>query len=389
MLFVATVVFLFMGSIIVLMQFLVYLVISLCPAGSKSRRLLKEINCYLMYLEFAPALTVIYKWGNASVNIHAKNKKTLDILRIGNDDPQRITLILMNHSYELDYMTSFIMMDQLGQLALFKLMAKRDLSYLPVVGWSLKMCDIVFVKRNWATDKHRIGSQLNELLDYKQATFSIYAEGTRFTPDKYKESVEFSRSRNVEPLRYHLWPKSRGFTFALTHFIQQTRGKGTDLRLINLQCIMPHRCDFVDFFNGRKLTADMFCEEIELDDDIINEALSLDNQNSDFESTKMKNLLYKIYKRKDEIFDLYKKDGGLKLKETHFSVRYKSRSSCLSTMLTIFGTAITLSFTSWLIYIIPWTPVSFWSSFGLIAVCSGLMYKRIISETTIKCTSRL
>ena len=43
----------------------------------------------------------------------------------------------------------------------------------------------------------------------------LFAEGTRFTPEKHKISVEFAESRGLPVLKHHLFPRTKGFCFIL------------------------------------------------------------------------------------------------------------------------------------------------------------------------------
>ena len=39
----------------------------------------------------------------------------------------------------------------------------------------------------------------------------LYPEGTRYTLDKHKASVEFAREKQIEPMKHHLIPRAKGF----------------------------------------------------------------------------------------------------------------------------------------------------------------------------------
>ena len=43
----------------------------------------------------------------------------------------------------------------------------------------------------------------------------IFPEGSRFTKEKHKASKEFCRSRGIEPLKHHLYPRTKGFAYAV------------------------------------------------------------------------------------------------------------------------------------------------------------------------------
>lgn len=39
----------------------------------------------------------------------------------------------------------------------------------------------------------------------------IFCEGTRFTDEKFKESVEYAKRNGIQPLRHHLLPRTKGY----------------------------------------------------------------------------------------------------------------------------------------------------------------------------------
>lgn len=55
------------------------------------------------------------------------------------------------------------------------------------------------------------------------AQFLLYCEGTRFTETKHRISMEVAESKGLPKLKYHLLPRTKGFTTA----VQCLRGTGT------------------------------------------------------------------------------------------------------------------------------------------------------------------
>lgn len=55
-------------------------------------------------------------------------------------------------------------------------------------------------------------SRLSKIL-HLQLLF--FAEGTRLTQEKLKYSIEYAEERNLKPLKYHLFPRTRGFKVCL------------------------------------------------------------------------------------------------------------------------------------------------------------------------------
>ena len=43
----------------------------------------------------------------------------------------------------------------------------------------------------------------------------IFPEGSRFTKEKHEVSKEFCRSRGLQPLKHHLYPRTKGFAYAV------------------------------------------------------------------------------------------------------------------------------------------------------------------------------
>lgn len=45
----------------------------------------------------------------------------------------------------------------------------------------------------------------------------LYAEGTRFTPEKAEACQKFAKEKNLPILKYHLTPRTKGFTASIPH----------------------------------------------------------------------------------------------------------------------------------------------------------------------------
>lgn len=45
--------------------------------------------------------------------------------------------------------------------------------------------------------------------------FLLYCEGTRFTEKKHQISMQVAQSKGLPPLKYHLLPRTKGFTTTL------------------------------------------------------------------------------------------------------------------------------------------------------------------------------
>lgn len=75
-------------------------------------------------------------------------------------------LIMMNHTYDIDWLMGWVMCEKIGVLGNCKAYAKKVISYIPVIGWSWKFAEFVFLERSFDKDKGIIGRQINEIFDY-------------------------------------------------------------------------------------------------------------------------------------------------------------------------------------------------------------------------------
>lgn len=125
-------------------------------------------------------------------------------------------LLLMNHTYEIDWLTAWMITDKLGNLGGTKAYAKKMLRYVPVLGWVWWMAEFIFLDRNFEKDKVVIKTQLKEVFSYPDPVWLLLnAEGTRFTPAKHELSVKFAEERGLPLLKHHLIPRTKGFTTSL------------------------------------------------------------------------------------------------------------------------------------------------------------------------------
>jgi len=125
-------------------------------------------------------------------------------------------LLLMNHTYEIDWLTAWMITDKLGVLGGAKAYAKKMLRYVPVAGWVWWMAEFIFLDRNFEKDKIVIKSQLTEVFSHPDPVWLLLnAEGTRFTAAKHELSVKFAQERGLPVFKHHLVPRTKGFTTSL------------------------------------------------------------------------------------------------------------------------------------------------------------------------------
>jgi 1-acyl-sn-glycerol-3-phosphate acyltransferase len=121
------------------------------------------------------------------------------------------TFLIANHQAMTDCNFIFFVARMMDRLKDMKFFVKNSVRYFPGIGPALLFVEMIFVRRNWYKDQVTIESAFSRLKKYDiPACIVIFPEGTRATAEKHAQSVEHARSRNVEPLRHLLMPRSKG-----------------------------------------------------------------------------------------------------------------------------------------------------------------------------------
>lgn len=109
-------------------------------------------------------------------------------------------IVVLNHSFEIDFLCGWTFCERFGVLGVrkhpssshnspvftlrcfyfsailpvlissqsSKVLAKKELSYVPVIGWMWYFLEIVFCKRKWEEDRKTVAQSLQNLQDYPE-----------------------------------------------------------------------------------------------------------------------------------------------------------------------------------------------------------------------------
>ncbi|CAB0045171.1 unnamed protein product [Trichogramma brassicae] len=240
------------GLIINLMQCILYF--GLRPF---SKYFYRKINYYLCYSFYSQLVFMAEWWAGADIILYI-DKKDFDKY-YGHEHGY----LLMNHSYEIDWLIGWVFCERIKVLGNCKAYAKKSIQYIPTLGWAWKFAESIFLQRSWDKDKEVIGSQIRELADYPDSIWLLlYAEGTRFTPEKAEASKKFAKEKGLPVLKHHLTPRTRGFTASIPHL----RGKVDAIYDIQL-AFKPSETTKPTMTNlllGKKVEAHMYINRIPL-----------------------------------------------------------------------------------------------------------------------------
>ncbi|XP_037933044.1 1-acyl-sn-glycerol-3-phosphate acyltransferase delta-like [Teleopsis dalmanni] len=285
-----------------------------------NKRLCRKIMYYLCYSLYSQLVFVADWWSSSTMKVYmdAEDEKKY----AGNEH----VLLVMNHSYEIDWLAGWMFTEKVGVLGNCKAYAKKVISYVPVIGWAWKFAEFVFLERSFDKDKEIISRQIKEVYDYPDPTWLLLsAEGTRFTPKKHEASVKFAINRGMPVLKHHLIPRTKGFTASL----ESLRNGCPAIYDINLVFKKDAKVSptMSSLLNGQSVEGYMFVRRLPVKDIPVGEEQSAE-------------WLQNLYREKDKILDSFHTTGSFfktsGFKETEFKY-YKRR---LSTLLNFVGWAI-------------------------------------------------
>lgn len=210
-------------------------------------------------------------------------------------------IVIMNHKYDVDWLMGWIVCQRAGLLAGSKIIGKATLKLIPLIGWCWLATESIFIERQWETDKKKLVEGLDKILcDYPDNYYFnvlMFCEGTRFTQAKHDASMKVAREKGLPELKHHLLPRTKGFSllnrgaagrinaiYDLTIGIAETDGKKPDLNSMR---------------NGVPFKGEIYARRIPM-----SEVPEGDAESAEF--------VHKLYREKDEIFDVYKKEGTFK-----------------------------------------------------------------------------
>ncbi|XP_012526817.1 1-acyl-sn-glycerol-3-phosphate acyltransferase gamma isoform X1 [Monomorium pharaonis] len=254
-----------------------------------SKYLYRKINYYLCYSFYCQLVFMAEWWAGSDLVLYI-DKEDFDKY-FGNEHGY----LLMNHSYETDWLIGFLLCERVRLLGNCKAYAKKSIQYIPTLGWAWKFAESIFLERSWEKDKEKIKSQIKELVEYPDTMWLLlYPEGTRFTSKKLEASQKFAIEKGLPVLKYHLTPRTKGFTASIPHI----RGKATAIYDIQIafKPSDPVKPTMKNLLLGKPLEGHMYAKRISVE-----EVPEGDEAAAEW--------LQKLYQQKDRMAESFYKTG--------------------------------------------------------------------------------
>jgi len=150
-------------------------------------------------------------WGGCVIFSERFNGQTIVIS--GEELPSdENVLVLSNHQQMPDIpaiMKFARTKDRLGDLKFF---VKKQLKWVPGMGWGMQFLDCLFIDRDWTADRETIRKTFSRLVDDKVPVYLVsFVEGTRLTLPKLAAAQDYARSHGLRPPVHTLVPRTKGF----------------------------------------------------------------------------------------------------------------------------------------------------------------------------------
>ncbi|CAG0886872.1 unnamed protein product [Cyprideis torosa] len=217
----------------------------------------RKINYYLTYSIFANVVFLCYWWSGSVLRLYVK-KSQLEPLG------KETAILVMNHTWEVDWIFSWVVCDYFKILGNAKCYAKTMLKYVPVIGWTWTLSDFVFLQRDWDRDKEVIARSLRNLLSYADPVWMlIFAEGTRFTPEKHAQSVEVAKRKGLPIFKNVLLPRVRGCLATVQEFKKGDVPALYDCTVM-FDEVNGNKATLKNLLLGRRIICDLLVERLPL-----------------------------------------------------------------------------------------------------------------------------
>uniref|UniRef100_A0A1I8H886 PlsC domain-containing protein n=1 Tax=Macrostomum lignano TaxID=282301 RepID=A0A1I8H886_9PLAT len=253
-----------------------------------SRWLYRKLNSWLAFQIWCQ-FTMLSQWyANSKIRMFVRPEQ---VPHLGTEH----SIVIMNHRYETDWMLGWCAVERLGMLGSSKMVGKKVLKFIPIIGWSFYFTECMFLSRNLDHDRRVLEYHSKEMISYpKEHPVSVlfFPEGTRFTEAKLAACNEVAAAKGLSPMRHLLLPRTRGFILLL----QSLKGRASCIYDMTLAVPAGEDPTMMAALNGRPCRADFLCERIPLDD----------VPSDDAECSKW---LFDLYKKKDDALDYYFKHG--------------------------------------------------------------------------------
>uniref|UniRef100_A0A8C6TXN2 1-acylglycerol-3-phosphate O-acyltransferase 3 n=1 Tax=Neogobius melanostomus TaxID=47308 RepID=A0A8C6TXN2_9GOBI len=209
---------LLMGFVFVVSGLIInFIQLCTCVLWPINRQLYRRINCRLSYSLWSQLVMLLEWWSGTDCTLYT-DQATVD--KFGKEH----VIVILNHNFEIDFLCGWTMCERYGILGV-----------------------------SYATQYTMNTFHLIILTVYLMDLFLLYCEGTRFTEKKHQISMQVAESKGIPKLKYHLLPRTKGFTTTL----QCLKGTVSAVYDVTLNFKDNQTPTLLGIVKGKKYKADM------------------------------------------------------------------------------------------------------------------------------------
>jgi 1-acyl-sn-glycerol-3-phosphate acyltransferase len=121
-------------------------------------------------------------------------------------------IVISNHQQMPDITSLMALARRKGRLGDLKFFVKQAIKWVPGIGWGMQFLNCPFLRRDWMRDRQTIDRTFATLVQEQIPMWLVsFAEGTRVTPDKIRQTAEWAAERGITATRHVLIPRTKGF----------------------------------------------------------------------------------------------------------------------------------------------------------------------------------
>ncbi|XP_015415509.1 PREDICTED: 1-acyl-sn-glycerol-3-phosphate acyltransferase delta [Myotis davidii] len=238
------------------------------------KQLFRRLNCRLSYCVSSQLVMLLEWWSGTECVIYTDPRA---YPTFGKEN----AIVVLNHKFEIDFLCGWSLAERFGVLGGSKVLAKKELAYVPIIGWMWYFTEMVFCTRKWEQDRKTVSQSLSPSSLSSLAPrgtgrgpadgsdrpcalspqFLIHCEGTRFTETKRRVSMQVAQAKGLPSLKHHLLPRTKGFAVTVRSL--------RDVVSAVYDCTLNFRNNenptLLGVLNGRKYHADMYVRRIPLE----------------------------------------------------------------------------------------------------------------------------
>ena len=154
-------------------------------------------------------------WGLCVIG--AEHFNGTQIIFTGEDVAMRENAMLISNHQQMPDIPAIMKFsktkERLGDLKFF---VKKQLKWVPGMGWGMQFLDCPFIDRDWASDSEQIRRTFDRLVKGNVPVHLVsFVEGTRLTLPKLEVAQAYARENGLTVPRHTLVPRSKGFSASI------------------------------------------------------------------------------------------------------------------------------------------------------------------------------